>query len=288
MDETKDSTVPMRLRQNRLASLFETSEKVIANPALEEILGRTPANKFFVIFITPRSGSTFLTHALANTNRLGHPQEWFNYDSIGSTVRQFGISSVEQYFNFVIRKFSTPNRVFGVEFAWPQFDFLRELINVSEYFGTHPAWFFLRRRDVVAQAISLVVANQTGIWHSYQLLSGETNPTPHYDAKRIRSSMELIVNQEFRISQYLRSSRLAPVELYYEDIVENPTETIWLFGNVVKVTMSADTASVKNPISRLPKPDGYEFEERFRHECGDFLDNIRKRRLPLLVRCAAV
>ncbi|MFM7593060.1 MAG: Stf0 family sulfotransferase [Isosphaeraceae bacterium] len=70
----------------------------------------------YLIFSTPRVGSTLLTKQIQQTNQLGSPEEWFNPDFITAFLGLQNTPTMD--FNLfaeqVIRGSATPNNVFGV------------------------------------------------------------------------------------------------------------------------------------------------------------------------------
>jgi LPS sulfotransferase NodH len=243
----------------------------------------TPTNNY-VILITPRSGSTFLTHALAQTNVLGNPNEWFNHDSVLLIAKEHGLTDIDKYSNFIIRQKKSANGVFGVELSWPQFNFLNQIASLSDYLGPEIVWFSLRRRNLVGQAISLMIANQTGIFHSYQTdgKPSRPGPTPIYDATALRAASIMLVQQELAIQDHFRKISVKPIELFHEDIVGDEIGVIRLFSNALRVPLPAGWKPRQNPIRPVTTPANAEFEQRFRSEEREFLEALKKRRPPIM------
>ena len=230
----------------------------------------------YAILITPRSGSTFLTHALSKTKRIGTPQEWFNKDSLPKIITGSGATDLHTYIDFLLRSKKTDNGVFGVQFSWPQFNMLTSAIDFQEHVKKPIIWFSLRRRNVVAQAVSLHMAVETGIFHSYELRSGDGGKfeAVSYSRTKIKNFLKTLVDQESAIERYFAQHNIAPVEMFYEDVTRSERAAIDLFRNVLRVRYSPAAADLKNPISRVSTDINVQFEKRFRTEEHAFLEEL--------------
>src|SRR5579871_4778068 len=62
------------LRFANLVKKVEVDEAAFAN----EVRKTTPADRYYIIFFTPRSGSSWLTSVLSATRHLGYPEEYIN------------------------------------------------------------------------------------------------------------------------------------------------------------------------------------------------------------------
>ncbi len=230
----------------------------------------------YAMLITPRSGSTFLTHALSKTKRVGIPQEWFNHDSLHKVIAGSGAPDIRTYIDFLLRSKKTENGIFGVQFSWPQWKTLSDAIDFQEHVKKTIIWFSLRRRNVVAQAVSLHMAVETGIFHSYQLQSDgdEKFEAVKYSRTKIKNFVKTLVDQESAIERYFVQHNIVAVNLFYEDVIGSERAAIDLFRNVLRVRYNPTAADLINPISRVSTDINTQFENRFREEEAAFLDEV--------------
>jgi LPS sulfotransferase NodH len=133
-------------------------------------LRRAPARSLFIC-TTPRSGTTLLAALLASTGRVGLVREDFSRANepdwaasdygafVAHTVRRtsrggvFGAKPLQgQLRDFLARLRSVPQWT-----ELPDLDLLRTVI-------PQPSFVWIRPRDVFAQAVSLLKAEQTGQW----------------------------------------------------------------------------------------------------------------------------
>jgi trehalose 2-sulfotransferase len=137
-----------------------------------------------VICASPRMASYLLCEALEATERFGVPREYFDHHEgkVKWWVDRLGIKGDEDYVDKVIAAGSTPNGVFGVKlFPYQAPDLVNRFLRMSGWLrieGKRPTfvdclrtrfdelqYIWMRRRNQVAQGISLYRASKSGVWH---------------------------------------------------------------------------------------------------------------------------
>jgi len=267
--------------ENKLEGVFLAAKRrADKGPEPRRTGDLAPSKLDYGIFITPRSGSTFLTHAIRDTGVLGVPDEWFNHGSIAPLVARLGVDNVADYIFSIRRTLQTPNGVFGFQISWPQFAFLRQLVDVRQTFGPELKWLFLRRKNIVAQGVSLVIANQTGVFHSYQLTSGSGDDFANqvaYDADQLAATIRMIHNQELAIRRYFAEQDVRPIALFYEQIVAEPWSALTAMRASLGV-VEQPRAGSSNPLRKLATSLNTELEQRFRRDHAGFLAELEQSR----------
>lgn len=133
----------------------------------KENAGRPVADiRKYVVFSTPRVGSTLLCSRLQETGLLGHPTEWFQPKFINAVLMVLNRDQLEteQYVEMILRATATPNDVFGVNIHVEQYmDLLSKNIDLLKIGFHHVYW--VQRRDKFKQAYSYAKANKTGFWN---------------------------------------------------------------------------------------------------------------------------
>ena len=139
----------------------------------------------YIICATPRSGSTLLCSQLTASRIAGRPDSYFAPEYIGEWAEAWGLggstASDDEIFNrdylaAMIRVGTAGTGIFGLRLMWSSIgeaaqrleaglggkgDIVRQ---IHRAFG--PTLFIhLSRQDKAAQAVSLVRAQQTGLWH---------------------------------------------------------------------------------------------------------------------------
>jgi LPS sulfotransferase NodH len=181
------------------------------------------ADRLYAVAFTPRSGSTRLADILSRSELVGNPREWFNPALRQRLVVTSASRDLAQYYRYLKTNFRS-RRVFGVEVAWAHLRLLQTsgapaLLDDIEH------WFFLRRRDLAAQAISLYKAQRSGTYHSIQGHSTATEVD--YDARAIAGWVLRLVQQEFGFVNYFDGRDLKVRQLWYEELSqESPADIV--------------------------------------------------------------
>jgi len=257
--------------KNKLAVLFDSIEPkdngAFANFKLD--------NTVYAIFITPRIGSTFLTHLIKSSGGLGDPDEWFNYDSVrvGKLIKNNELNNLVQYIYFLAKKFGSPNGTFGIEFAWPHFIRLAECLDLQDCFEKRIKYFYLRRRNIVQQGISWFRARESGMFHSSQN-ERETKVVDAFDEQQIKMLVNRVLKYEYEIENYFVQNKIEPIYLEYEKITSNPADVLYLFANVLGVDPGKLHFQDKSKVEKLRDELSLEWEERFYSANRSFVDRI--------------
>ena len=98
---------------------------------------------------------------------------------------------------------------------------------LNRAFG-HTIYVFLKRKDVVAQAVSWVRAEQTGLWHKGD---GRVRPEPlgrkpRFDYDEIRRIVYTIEEHNEEWLKWHRKAGVVPHEVSYEDLDNDPIGVI--------------------------------------------------------------
>lgn len=129
------------------------------------------ARNRYLICSTPRSGSTALCNILMQSGIAGSPFEYLNPRQMAGWLRRTGgppTLEVNAYLNDIESRRTSPNGVFGMKV---HYDHLLRIwgqdVQAQMAFLNHfDHLFFLRRRDKLAQAVSLYRAQVTQVWSS--------------------------------------------------------------------------------------------------------------------------
>jgi LPS sulfotransferase NodH len=158
-----------------------------------------------------------------------------------------------------VRKIATTdNGVLAIKIHWHQLErvlpSLRAHGNRSadsdaellESWFPHARYVFLRRADKVRQAVSFHRALRSGVWWSLREERRKGGGLPHVDLGEIDRLRRELVEQDAQWQAFFQESSREPLELWYEDLAENPraaTAAVLRF-------LGLDPSSV----GELPKP----------------------------------
>lgn len=176
---------------------------------------------------TPRSGSWLLCGLLASTGVAGRPHEWFWRETEEANRRAWAVSSFADYLVRVRGAGTTPNGVFGSKLMWAYLDdFLTQLSQLADASSQRsltarhfpmPRFVWVRRDDVVAQAVSWAKAIQTGSWHHWDRRKPATAPV--YDQAQIDALARDAAAHDAGWRAWFAANEIEPLVIRFEDLV---------------------------------------------------------------------
>ena len=186
----------------------------------------------YAILTTPRSGSTYLCHLLDSTNIAGHPSEHLRL-----AAQELSLHCNFDYLKLLdslMQCRTTDNGVFGTKIiSHFLFELQRSKPNFTQLFKSIDKFVLLIRKDKVAQAVSLILAQKTEVWHLY----GDAHNL-NYRSKLdnievdrallddVEHRYHVINQQEDRLRTILANNKIDPLEVVYEDIIEDASSQI--------------------------------------------------------------
>ncbi|WP_323761819.1 Stf0 family sulfotransferase [Maricaulis sp.] len=263
------------LPYNTMSEMFDYLAKEGFNLSGDPLaLDQIEIKKRYAICLVPRSGSTFLAHLLKETDRFGFPNEWLAVALAEEQARETGAGDWDTLFRRVMARHASPNGITGIELALAHLSWGRQATGRQSILDPSWAYFYLRRRNIVRQAISMHVAHQSGVLHSFQLDDDarRVRDAVLYDTPAIRSWIKFLQDEELKWEREFGSLGIEPVRLYYEDITTRPERAVRLFSNVLG--LSETPAGKTSPIERVGTSRTDEWEDRYRSEDGDFLASL--------------
>jgi len=197
-----------------------------------------------VICSHPRSGSTLLGEAITFAGGLGCPLEYLHRGFRPVLAERWNAPDLDSYISAMHRYRTEPNGTLSIKLFWqdiaellverrPDYDRAllnrpaeevgageyREIAAMLEEVLPSPRYVYLYRRDRLRQAVSSLIATQTGVWRA---IAGATKaPSGHaeYDYDRI---MALFAFGEFghgHWRSFFAAIGIAPRMIAYEDLV---------------------------------------------------------------------
>lgn len=243
-----------------------------------------PPSKVYSILFTPRSGSSWLTSILASTKAMGNPAEWFNPNLMPSSSRAKGARDLDQFVE-VISRHDSHGGMFGFEITHHQ---LRAVFKSDAAFMARfrdATFFWLTRKDIVAQGVSLDKMVQTQVSHA-----ANTNPDQiadsdrvyDYAPDRIRKWIRHIRAAEEGTETLISTYGLAVSRLSYEAMVAaGAKKTITFFSERLQKSVSVE-GEVSSSHRKIATEKNDLFAERFRSENRRFIEKIEAERAPML------
>lgn len=247
-------------------------------------------NLGYFLCATPRSGTTMLCDLLTNTGQAGRPQSYYRRQDIERRARSYGLHADsfaspvdfdQAYLNAVLQEGRGDAGVFGLRIMWgtvaemaerlrPLRPALRDGALFEDLFGPL-TYIHVRRRDKLAQAISLLKAEQTGLWHLAADGSERQRTAPpahaHYDADRIADLMSELERDDSAWIAFFRENGIEPIEIEYEALAASPrTEVRKILQRLNLPPELAET--VVTDTAKMADADSSVWADRFRRERG--------------------
>ena len=188
--------------------------------------------KTFTIAFGPRSGSTILAHILWSAG-AGKPTEYFQYP-FGEN-KHFREHAPEKWFDVFqsLVRGQSANEIFASKMSHlhrAHLDgWLRDRIagydGLRGIFPSH-RWIFVRRRDVIRQAISWAIAEESGLWHLKKDQQGRADLAVPYDFFLLFEKLRAALSANFGWELYFSSTQTAPLTVYYEDFLADKAASL--------------------------------------------------------------
>lgn len=180
----------------------------------------------------------------------------------------------------MIREGSAGTGVFGLRIMWPSLADASRRLDAIE--GDHAdvaarfakafgptLYIHLSRQDKLAQAVSLIRAEQSGLWH--RAADGtereRTAPpqTPIYDAARIAEVLNELQSDDGAWTVFFSTRGITPHRLTYETLTANPEKTL---TGILSALGQDSKASERMLVqtSKLANAESLEWADRYRRE----------------------
>ena len=243
----------------------------------------------YLICATHRSGSNLLCQALWHTELAGYPQEAFSPTRSPHIAAEYGVPYNPEkqfacYVSALLRLRQTRNEVFGAKIMWSQVSWFIDRLRAD------PAWpgppnatlsevfysifpdlrfVWMRRRDKVRQAISLVKAKQTKIYNSMQADAGAVPGEVVYDFAAIDREVRRLHDDDGCWGSFFLQAEIKPFIVYYEEFVENYHTTIRDLLRFLGQEVPDDFQTPETNYQRLADSVNDEWHARFLAEGGN-------------------
>ena len=237
----------------------------------------------------PPGAGPKLCDLLADSGVAGCPDSFFRRESFLEWTEYFGLSVDEwgdahefdqAYLSAVLRYGTAETPVFGMRLMWESVtDLLKRLelfypdqpsdrARLQSAFGS-PLYLHLSRNDKVAQAVSRLMAEQTGLWHvskdgaeRERLWAGRK---PAYDAQRLSKLVATLEAHDAAWRNWFSRQGIEPLRIPYEALSTTPQATLATvlsaLGQDPAIAQTLEPQTVK-----LANAESREWARRFRSE----------------------
>lgn len=191
---------------------------------------------------TPRTGSTLLCGLLASAGVAGRPESYFRRQGQHGYAVQWDIAGspdggfrYADYVRAALAAGRTGNGVFAARVMWETMEeVVGELGTMSPALSGRSAsllarafgdvrFIYLRRVDIVAQAVSLLRAEQTNVWHDpVQATRTEPDHDAQFDFDQIHQRVQMIDQHNSAWQGWFSSVGIEPFPVLYEELAADP------------------------------------------------------------------
>lgn len=161
-----------------------------------------------------------LGQALHLDGRFGNPLEYFHATHWKNWAQRCKTEDPEQIFLNMVRYRTSPVGIFGTKAHWPQFAAVQNTA-LQTYFD-NARFIYLRRQDILAQAVSWEIASQTGSWVS--TMGSQKNP--RFNRQKILNRIEEVLQQRQNWERFFAIHNPPVLEITYEDLQGYPAREL--------------------------------------------------------------
>jgi LPS sulfotransferase NodH len=219
----------------------------------------------YLLGFSNRSGSNLLASYLRSTGHFTGLGEQLNHTVVTQKAAQLGSTSFPEYFEHVSSR-AKKGQAYGFKASWDQ---ILMLIRCRIHL-MYPAFRVVHiiRKDVVAQAVSFLIAHETKQWTSRQV--GKEGVTPQFNFRRISAMVDGALFSQDAIAVICGLFEIPRVEVTYEELTDNPEATISRIGKFSGIDLS--TWKAPPPVlSKQAQGQSAEFITRFHAEIKEKL-----------------
>lgn len=243
----------------------------------------------YIICSTPRSGTTLLCDLLADTRVAGRPDSFFQRQSIRWWAQYLDVSVAgwageyefdQLYLAAVHQEGAGGTQVFGMRLMWEHVDYLSR--RLGAFYPGLPSdsarfrsalgpirFVHLSREDKLAQAVSRIKAEQTGLWHvnvdgtERERLKPEQAPV--YDARVLSEQVAEYEREDAAWLSWFARQKIQPVHITYEELSSKPQTTLATILSALDLD-PAIARTVAPRTTKLADSESREWTARFRTE----------------------
>lgn len=240
--------------------------------------------KQYVMYFTPRSGSSWITDIAGKTRKLSLPGEVFNPNFLPKITQSYNATTMDEYCEILKRRRNTQD-VFGFQITYHQLaavfrneaDFLKRFPS--------PTCFWLIRRDIVAQAVSLYKMVQTQVAHAPQMDVDEIHAREQsftYDGPAIRHWLQHILSAEMKTEAMFARFGLTPLRMSYErNIALHPNHLVNVIGKHVGIAHMR-MKPLQSEHGKIGTARNDAFATEFRSDHAGFVQEVAEQRQEML------
>lgn len=201
--------------------------------------GQNETKKTLVICSTPRCGSHMLGHALYETQKFGFPLEYANPANLAEWKSRLEEEDTLKVMEKLKTFRTSDNGVFGIKLHYrhlAQFESFEQVLETFE----DPYFVVLTRDNLLKQAVSLDIANQSGIWIDGQ---EPISDDVEFEPERIREALKDIIIDSASWKYLLSIHNCRFIDLRFSDVAQDVSGSIMKIAKFMGVNIEPSSIS---------------------------------------------
>jgi LPS sulfotransferase NodH len=245
----------------------------------------------YIICGTPRTGSTLLCGLLASTRTAGDPHSFYRRQDKAEWAEEWKLPHPDTmsahdfdvaYLQAAISAGKGGTSIFGLRLMRENLDELSAILDriypslpsdkarFEKAFG-RVLYMHLSRENKLAQAISLIKAEQTGLWHiapdGTEIERVAPAQEPQYDFKRIQRELAELEAYDAAWNVWFAEQGIVPLRIGYERLSADPAAALASICEALGVPLP-NAADVKPGVAKLSDAISLDWTRRFRADAS--------------------
>jgi len=219
-----------------------------------EVPGDTPPleQPVCIMLFTNRSGSSLIAEHMRATPRFTGFGEPLNAKWVIDRAEHEGLTSFAAYLRWETDRLyrHKPGALLGMKASYGQAMMLMRSGAIPHFFRD-VRWVVIQRDDLLSQAVSFAIADQTKQWHSFD--DGEP-VEPVYDYRDIRRRLQGFAHAHMAINLFCTVFDIQPYRVSYDEFARDPVagaRSLAAFLGVEDVTIDHQALQMERQRSEL-------------------------------------
>ncbi|MEM7103891.1 MAG: Stf0 family sulfotransferase [Bacteroidota bacterium] len=248
--------------------------------------------KSFIIWFSPRSGSTLLCKALEATGQAGKAGEFLNIPEGNNFLDHYKVDDFAMLKEKLWSMGTSLNGIFGVKYSLYYIHYASIIKPLAGMQGIESQiefdWaifsdlfpnchhIYLTRRNKIRQAVSWWKAIQNQLWHLEQ---GQEEVTPpnfyddKYDFDALTHLFKEINLREAAMESFFFQNQIIPTPVIYEDFIRDYENTIYFLLTAMQIE-TKDLEIGPKPLKKTANGQSELWVQRFRKDLQTDWDRV--------------
>ena len=212
----------------------------------------TGSSRTYLLATTQRTGSHYLAHLLARTAWGGVPFEYVNAFRVMHELKVRGwpmsVASELTLLEEMRARRTGCTGLFGLKAHWHSWQEAVQRPGIRDRV-TPEVVIYLARRDREAQAASLALAEQSGVWVAF---GDATDPPAAFSAQAVGDALDRIHAECAAWERYLEHPPGPVMRLFYEDLRADPEGVLDAIRQFLGAPANTPTRELQMPLPTNP------------------------------------